>query len=128
MAETFVADLDAIEQVFPNSAFKSQIANTLSCIRHNIPCSNLSLNYNYTLNIPEDKLRASNPNINGKDKPEDIKVFHYLSNGKFNKADFEDDKSIEKALQRTNLSSSELVFQQKLQIIHHRIKGTDGFS
>ncbi|MDF1697421.1 MAG: aminotransferase class I/II-fold pyridoxal phosphate-dependent enzyme [Saprospiraceae bacterium] len=121
MAGTFVADMNAVDRVMEDNWAKSQMANTISCIRHNIPCGAMSINYNFPLHVPDDKIRALNPDSNGQNSAEDVKVFHYLGNGEFNREDFATIKSLEDALQHKDLSASGTVFQQKLQIVHDRI-------
>ncbi len=121
MGSTFTEDLDIVGSI-NESYFKSQIANTLSFVRHDIPCETLSINYNFPLHVSDYKMRALNPDANGHDSPDDIKVFHYLGQGEFNRKDFDTTETIEKALKRQNLRESSIAFQRKLQIIHDKIQ------
>ena len=100
--------------------FKSQIANSLAFQRHNIKCATLSLNYNYPLHLDEKEFRNINSD-DGKNNPEDIKVFHYLGDGVFNKEDFLTNQDLEMAMKRSNLSPSASMFKKKLMKVHQII-------
>ena len=73
--------------------------NTLSFARHQIPCNTLSINYNFPLHVPGDKIRALNPDLDGANSAEDVKIFHYLGEGEFNKEHFATLKTLEASLQ-----------------------------
>ncbi len=100
--------------------FKSQIANSLSYSRHNIPCDTFSINYNFPLHVSEEKIRKINPDNNGNNNPEDIKVFHYLGNGDFNKEDFTTEETLQIALNKQAIGSRQ-VFLDRLRVVHERI-------
>jgi len=115
-AETFEREISEVDKVL-KSRFRGQIANTLCNSRHNIPCSLLSVNYNYPLNKPEDKLRELNPVNDEGELPTDVKVFHYLGKGDIDKEDFKTEASLDKFLSRRDLAGSIKVFQQKLKVV-----------
>lgn len=121
MSKTFVTDLEAVDRLTNDNWAKSQIVNTVSCVRHNIPCGTLSINYNFAMHLSENKMRKLNPDPNGKNSPEDIKIFHYLGNKEFTRADFATSSSLKQALLRKKINASGAVFQQKLQVTHDRI-------
>ncbi|VEN73010.1 hypothetical protein EPICR_100056 [Candidatus Desulfarcum epimagneticum] len=121
MGKTFEQDLEHVDTAL-ETYFKSQIANSLSFVRHHIPCGVFSLNYNYPLHLCEKEFRAINQDPEGHNAPDDIKIFHYLGDGRFTDEDFSTEKALEKALKRRNLSPSERVFQKRLGRIHHKVK------
>jgi len=118
MGKSFQADLKIVNSVF-NTWFASQIVNTLTINKNKIKCISLSMNYNFPLHIPETAIRK----INFKDKhhPKDIKVFHYLGNGTFNKSHFETKKTLEIALKKKDLEECAKYFQIKLQEVYDTI-------
>lgn len=120
MGETIEAELEIVAHVV-ETYFRSQIANTLSLARHEIPCGNLPINYNFPLHVQAEKIRALNLDPEEANSPEDVKIFHYLGNGEINKEHFATCKSLEEVLQRSNMSATGSVFQLKLQIIHEKI-------
>ena len=120
MGKTYVEELQIVDSVL-DSWFKSQIANTLSFERHQIPCDVLPINYNFPLHVNGEKMRDFNPDPNGENSPSEIKIFHYCGNSEISREDFESNKSLEKALGRRDLSRVGKVFQSKLQIIHERL-------
>jgi len=120
MGQSFLSELEIIDRVL-ETWFKSQIANTLSFERHDIPCGTLPINYNFALNVADDKMRALNPDPKGEDSAEDVKIFHYIPGRRFGTKDFLTIKSLENALQRKDLNEAEKVFQRKLRFIHEKI-------
>jgi len=118
MGETFEAELDAVDRVL-ESGYRSQIANCLAFARHGIPCETLSINYNFPLNVPGDAIRALNPDPNGEDSDEDIKIFHYIGG----REHFATRETVEVLLNRSDLTGAWLVFQRKLERVHARIAG-----
>ena len=128
MGETFEQELESVDAVL-NTWFRSQIANTLCFVRHEIPCETMSINYNFPLHVSSDKIRSLNPDPNGEDSAEDIKIFHYLGDGRFNREDFLTLESLENALVRTTMNEAESVFQRKLRIVHDKVvKDTPGYA
>jgi len=121
MSQDFLSELEAIDHVL-KTHFKSQIANTLSFERNNIPCGTLPINYNFPLHVSDEKIRALNLDPKGENSAEHVKIFHYLGNGRFNKKIFETSKSLENILEYENLNEAETVFQRKLRFIHKRIE------
>lgn len=122
MRTTFIEDLKVVDSVV-ETPFKSQIANTLSFERHQIPCDILPVNYNFPLHVDDEKMREFNPDPDGKNSPEDIKIFHYCGNSEINRRDFESNQTLERALMRRSLSKAGNVFQRKLQLIHEKLRG-----
>ena len=120
MAKSFTSELEVIDHVL-ETFFKPQIANALCFVRYGIPCGTLSINYNFPLHVPYNEIRTLNPDPEGKNSAEDIKIFHYLGNGRFNKEDFQTNESLENALQRTDLNEAETVFQRKMRFVHEKI-------
>ena len=120
MDKTFVAELEAVDRVV-DTWFKSQIANTLSFARHEIPCGTLSINYNFPLHVPAEIIRALNLDPDGANTAEDVKIFHYLGEGEVNKEHFATRESLEEVLERRGMSATGSVFRQKLQIIHQKV-------
>ena len=121
LGRTFIGDLRKIEEVL-ETWFKSQIANTVGFQRYKIPCKELSVNYNFPMHIPDLAFRSLNPDPDGEDMPDDIKVFHYLGNGKFNREDFISTEALKLALGRKELTPTEAIFRNKLEEIHEIIE------
>lgn len=124
MGETFLEDLKNVDSVV-ETPFKSQIANTLSFERHQIPCETLSVNYNFPLHINDLKMRKFNPDPNGENSVNDIKVFHYCGSSEISREDFRCNHTLERALDRKGLSESAQVFQNKLRIVRNKFKNVD---
>ena len=120
MGETFESELEAVDRVV-ETWFKSQIANSLAFARHQIPCGILPINYNFPLHVPGDRIRALNPDPDGANSIEDIKIFHYLGDGEVNKEHFATVESLQEVLQRKDMSPAGEVFQRKLRKVHERI-------
>jgi SAM-dependent methyltransferase len=120
MGETFADELDAVDRVVENWA-KSQIANTLAIARHDIPCGALSINDNFPLHVPEDAIRALNPDPDGKDSSEDIRIFHCLGDGEVNRSHFATRERVEEVLNRSEMSPAGRVLQQRLRRVCERI-------
>jgi len=127
MGKTYEQDICHVENVI-DTWFKSQIANTLSYTRHNIPCATISLNYNYPLHISEEAFRKLNVAENGQNQPKDIKIFHYLGDGEFNKTDFISQESLNLALKRPPLSKSGEEFKKILGDVYKTINNTSVIS
>jgi hypothetical protein len=121
MGKNFTDDLKIVDSVI-DVWFRSQIANTLNIYRNNIPYNALSINYNFPLHVPDTKIRELNLKEDEKNSVEDIKIFHYLGDGIFNKEDFASQPRLNSALSRTNLDESARYFQKKLNVIHEKIK------
>lgn len=121
IALTYKQEIINVDSVL-DTVYKSQIANSLSYSRHSVPSGTLSLNYNYPLHLNEDEFREENHSINEGNSAHDIKIFHYLGEGEFNKNDFLSSSSLNEALFRTNLSDSGTIFQQKLKTIHLNVE------
>lgn len=126
MGKSFVEEIASIDGIF-ETWFKSQIANTLIFNRYEMPCAALSINYNFPLHVPGDAIRALNPDPEGKNSLEDIKIFHYLGNGEFNKEDFVSSALLESALNRTCMSESSALFREKLTTIYNIINQRNEF-
>ncbi len=62
-------------------------------------------------------MRALNLDPNGENSDEDIKIFHYIGN----RAHFASPESVQKLLNRTDLTGSWRAFQDKLRVISHKI-------
>lgn len=120
MGETFEDELDAVDRVVDSWA-KSQIANTLAFTRHDIPCGTFSINYNFPLHVPEKAIRALNPDPDGEDGNEDIKIFHYLGEGEINRRHFATRESLQEVMDRTEMSPAGRIFQRKLRAVGRRI-------
>jgi len=120
MGQSFTSELEITDHIL-ETHFKSQIANTLCFERYGISCGTLPINYNFPLHVPDDKIRALNPDPKGENSADDVKIFHYLGNGRFNREDFLTIESLENALQRKDLNEAEKVFQRKLRFIHEKI-------
>jgi hypothetical protein len=116
MGETFVEELEAVSRVI-KTGYKSQIANCLAFERHEIPCGTIPINYNFPLNLPGDELRALNPDPDGENAYEDIKIFHYIGDRRV----FDDPASIQKLLDRTDLVGAWPEFRRKLRSVSQRI-------
>ena len=112
MNKSYEKDLETTIKVF-DTCFRSQITRTVICDKYKIPTGTLSLNYNYPLHVDENEFRKINFDSKGENLPEDIKVFHYLGAGEFNKEDFKNDQKINEALNRTNIKKSGIFFQKK---------------
>jgi len=121
MGKTYVKEIDHVDSVL-DTKFKSQIANTLSFERHQIPCDFLPLNYNFPLHVNDEKIREFNPDPESENSPDDVKIFHYCGNSEINKNDFESNKTLERALKRTNLSETATVFQKRLTDIYEKFR------
>jgi hypothetical protein len=117
MGETFVKELEAVRRV-RKSPYNSQIANCLAFERHKIPCGSLSINYNFPLNLPGDAIRALNPDPEGENDFEDVRIFHYIGARKL----FETPESVQALLSQTDLTSSWAAFQKKLRVVNQRIE------
>jgi len=119
MCTSYELELDAVDSVI-ETWFKTQIANTLALTRHGIPCSTLPLNYNFPLHVSAKKIRALNPDPDGADSDDDVKIFHYLGEGEFNKGNFSTNASFEEMLNRNDVSEIGSVFQRTLQTVHEK--------
>ncbi|MCP4539674.1 MAG: aminotransferase class I/II-fold pyridoxal phosphate-dependent enzyme, partial [Chloroflexi bacterium] len=97
IGETFEEELKAVDRVV-ESWFKPQIANTLACVRHRIPCGILPINYNFPLHVHADQIRALNPDPEGANSIQDVKIAHYLPGGEIHPEHFATRKSLEKLL------------------------------
>jgi len=117
MGETFVNELETVRRIV-NGVYRSQIANCLAFERHEIPCGKLPINYNFPLNLPGEAMRALNPDPDGENDFEDIRIFHYIAARKL----FETPESVHTLLHQTGLSGSWAAFQKKLRIVSQRIK------
>jgi hypothetical protein len=124
-ATSFESDLDAVDRVGENWA-KSQIAVTLSIARHGYACGALDLNYNFPLHVPCDAIRAINPEPNGQESYEDVRIFHYLGDGEVNRNHFETREGVKEVLGRSQMSPAGRVFQRKLKIVDQRIQAQSG--
>ena len=120
MGETFLYELVAVDKVF-ETWFKSQIANTLCFARHEIPVGTLPLKYNFPLHVDGERIRALNPDPEGEDAVDDIKVFHYLGYGEVNKDHFATAETLAEVLNRESMSPEGKFFQQRLRTVHRRI-------
>ncbi len=114
---TFIDELEAVVRVH-DGVYRSQIANCLAFERHGIRCAEMSVNYNFPLNLPGDAYRALNPDPSGKDRYSDIRIFHYIGG----RMHFENTDTIEELLARSDLDGAWPAFQGKLGIVHDRIK------
>lgn len=123
MGQTFEAELRAVDGVV-ETWFKSQIANTLAIARHQIPCGTLPINYNFPLHVPGDRIRALNPDPEGANRPEDVKIFHYLGDGEINKGHFATRASLEAILEGGGASPDGSVLGRKLRLVHEKIVST----
>ncbi len=86
--------------------FKSQIALTLGIIRHQIPWGVVSINDNFPLHVSAEKIRQLNPDPEGLNSPQDIRIFHYLGKGEINKQHFSSEQLLLELAQRQDLSPS----------------------
>ena len=127
MNDTFVEDVGHVDAVL-ETWFKSQLANTLSIIRHSIPYNVLPINYNFPLHVSGTQIRELNPDPDGENCVEDIKIFHYLGDGEVNKEDFLTEGSLQKLLESDELSESGKCFQRKLKVIHEKLSRIDSLS
>ena len=116
MGETFVEELEAVTRVL-ESPYNSQIANCLAFERHKIPCGTIPINYKFPLNLPDDELRALNPDPNGENEYEDVRIFHYIGDRRH----FENPESIQRLLNQTDLAGSWGAFRRKLAVVSQRI-------
>lgn len=113
--ETFLADLDAARRTI-ETPFSAQIANTLTIARYKIRCEALPLNYNFPLHVPAESMRKLNPDPDGNDADEDIRIFHYLGEaaGEINRDDFENIASEQRLLNREDFSPAARALQQRI--------------
>lgn len=116
IGRTFVADLAVVDSVL-DTWFKSQIANTLSIVRNNVPASELSIKYNFPLNQPSREFMERNPDPDGENQVEQITIFHYLGEGEINKNHFLTKASVHTLLARTDLSPAAHILQHKLRTV-----------
>ena len=116
MGKTYVAELESVHRVTQNP-YASQIANCLAFERYDIPCLALPLNYNFPMNLPSEAIRDLNPDPEGENADEDIKIFHYINQRRI----FESAETVQAMLGRPDLEGSWRVFQEKLRIISERI-------
>lgn len=121
IGETFIADLLSVEKVL-NTWFKSQIAHTLSIFRHQISYETLPLTYNFPLHVSDLKLLSLSQNRKPENRISEIKIFHYLGNGKFNREDFSSAENIINAIERVEISDAEKYFVDNLRILQSIIK------
>lgn len=116
MGETFISEIEAVYRV-TQRPFASQVANCLAFQRHNIPCGELSINYNFPMNLPEDDIRTLNLDPNGKNGVDDIKIFHYIGQRTL----FSSQETVQSFLEKTGLDGAWLAFQAKLRLVKQRI-------
>lgn len=99
----YLADLEAIDSVH-STWFRAQIANTVAIARHALEWGTIPLNFNYPLHVSEDGIRRLNPDPNGEDDIDDIRIFHYLGRGEINKSHFETSEALSAVIRRSDLS------------------------
>jgi hypothetical protein len=116
MGETFIDELEAVARVV-ESGYISQIANCLAFERHRIPCGRIPINYNFPLNLPDEAMRALNPDPDGENACADIRIFHYISG----RHHFESPEAVQKLIGETELAGAWGEFRKKLQIVSERI-------
>jgi len=117
MGKTFIQELEAVARVH-DGCYRSQIANCLAFERHKIPCGKLSINYNFPLNLPGDEIRALNPDPNGENDFEDIRIFHYIGARKV----FKTHESVQTLLDSRDLTGAWAAFQRKVRIVSERVR------
>lgn len=120
LGDTFESELESIDRII-DTPLRSQMANVLVFARHGIETGLLPLNYNFTMNLPGEKLRELNPDPRDENSPGDVKIFHYLARGEVNKWDFATEESFEELLNQTELSAYGMEFVRKLRIVHESI-------
>jgi hypothetical protein len=104
--------------------FKSQIAHTLATTRLGIRVGELALRDNFPLHVAHDEIRRINPDPEGRDRDEDIRIFHYLGHGEINKDDFESSATLAAALER-DVSPPARRLQALLRDVLERIEAGD---
>lgn len=116
MGETFVDDLNIVEGAV-DTIFQSQIAICLNMARHDIPCDTIPLNYNFPMNIDGKAIRLVNPDPEGLDHDDDIRIFHYIGRRKY----FENTDRLQRLVDQPDLPSPWPVFQSKLRAVGREI-------
>lgn len=120
MGLTYTEEIAAVDRVV-DIWFKSQIANTLVFARHNISVGALPINYNFPLHVDNEQIRRLNPDPDGLNSSEDIKIFHYLGDGEVNKDHFSTEESLNEVLRREKMSEPGAVFLRKLKLVHEKV-------
>ena len=123
LGQSFVGDLEVVDRVV-DTWFKSQIANNIAFVRHGIPTGALPLKYNFPLHVSCDAMRAANPDPEGQDAAEDIRIFHYLGEGEVHKGHFASEETLREVLERTQMSEAGAFFQARLRHVHARIESS----
>ena len=121
IGKTFLDDLSVIDSVV-TTRFRAQIAHTIGIARYEIPCDALTADYNFPLHIPDTEFLQLNLGPNGLVTTNEIKVFHYLGDGLFNKEDFISESTLEKALCQQDLNKSAIHFRDNLKLIRDRLE------
>lgn len=116
MGTTIVQDLDQVLRI-KQTGFAYQIANSICCDRHDIPCEAISINYNFPLNTPTDLMRSLNLDPDGGNQHKDTKIFHYISMRKL----FESQQAVQDLLDDDTLDGAWPVFQKRLRKVHKTI-------
>lgn len=116
MGTTIVQDIDTVDRCW-TSPFSYQIAHPICCARHGIPCEAISINYNFPMNLPHDKIRALNPDNEGGNQHKDTKIFHYIGGRKF----FESQQTVLDLINDDSLCEAWPVFQARLREVHNSI-------
>ena len=120
MAESYEAELDAVDRVVESWA-KAQIACSLALARQGISCATLPIKYNFPLHVPAEAIRALNPDPDGEDTDDAVRIFHYLGDGDVNREHFATRETVEQVLKKNQISPTAHMLRRKLQIVHDRI-------
>jgi hypothetical protein len=120
MAETYEDELDAVDRVIESWA-KGQIACTLAIARQGFPCATLPIKYNFPLHVPGEAIRALNPDPDGEDTDDAVRIFHYLGDGDVNREHFATRETVEQVLRQDEMSPTGNMLRRKLQVVHDRI-------
>ena len=120
VATTFEEDLDNVDRVL-DTWFRSQMAYTLSLSRLETRTATLPLEYNFPLHVDGEVLRRLDRNRRPGRHPEDVRLYHYLGQGEIRREDFATRQSLERLLQRRDLSPDGRHFQRRLRTVHEAI-------
>src|SRR5690606_23843021 len=122
VARSLREDIEAVDRCL-DTWFKSQIALTVSMYRHNLAFDTIGIRDNFPLHVDASRIRELNPDPDGLDADEDVRIFHYLGHGEVNKDHFDNVESFAKLLGRSQTTPAAGVFLNRLREVVRRSPG-----
>lgn len=123
MASTFLEDLDAVNRAVSTWAC-SQVAFSVSLLRHGLEAESLEEIYNFPLHMPSTAFHRLNSAAGAKVAPADIRLFHYLGHGEINKDHFVSVQALKELRCRPYFSPYAKAFMEKLDALDETLEET----